>query len=212
MAYKGVIFDLDGTILNSTQLNIEAFHHACEVHLGKRVCENELLKMYGIPLIEQMKYFSPENANNMVQTYREFSHKYHDEKLTLFPEVVTLLKKIKQNKITIGLVTSKTRETAERNLDFFDIKKYFDHLIYFEDVSKHKPNPEPYNIMLNLMQLKPEQVISIGDSPFDILGSQRAGMKTALVNWTTFKREEFENCPPDYIVEDFETFFNLVTS
>lgn len=210
MTYRGVIFDLDGTILNSTKLNIDSFHHACEVHLGRRIDEKELLKMYGKPLTEQMNHFCPEKANDMILAYRDYSHKYHDQGNSLFPGVVALLEQIKNNNTKIGLVTSKTTTAGERNLEFFGIKRFFDHLIYFEDVDKHKPNPDPYQKMIKLMGLDPSEIVSIGDSPFDILGSKRAGLTTVLVGWTTFSNEEFINSQPDYVVNDFETLLKIL--
>ena len=210
MTYKGVIFDLDGTILNSTKLNIDSFHHACEIHLGRRLDEKELLKLYGKPLIEQMNHFCPEKANDMLIAYREFSQKHHDKGNALFPDVVGLLEQLKNNGFKIGLVTSKTTTSVKRNLEFFNIKKFFDFLIYFEDVDKHKPNPDPYEKMINMMGLDTSEIISIGDSPYDILGSKRAGLTTVLVGWTTFSNESFINCQPDYIINDFETFLKML--
>lgn len=210
MAYKGVIFDLDGTILNSTKLNIDSFHHACETHLGRRIDEKKLLKLYGKPLTEQMDHFCPEKAKDMIIAYREYSQKHHDQGNSLFPGVISLLEQLKINNIKIGLVTSKTINAGKRNLEFFDIKKFFDHLIYFEDVDKPKPNPEPYEKMIKLMGLETSEIISIGDSPYDIMGSKRAGLTTVLVGWTTFANEEFMNSQPDYIINDFETFLKMV--
>ncbi|WP_028308524.1 HAD family hydrolase [Desulfitibacter alkalitolerans] len=210
MSYKGVIFDLDGTILNSTQLNVDSFQYACEIHLGKRIDEKKLLKMYGKPLLEQMNYFCPEKAEDLIAAYREFSQKYHDEVIALFPGVEELLEQLKTNGLIIALVTSKSKAAGKQNLEFFNIEHYFEHLIFLEDVEKHKPHPDPYEKMIKLMGLKPSEIISIGDSPFDIMGSKRAGLTTVLVGWTTFKTEDFINCQPDYIVNDFKTFSKML--
>lgn len=212
MIFKGIIFDLDGTILNSTQLNIDAFYHTCDIHLNKRIDEKELLKMYGRPLIEQMKYFSADKADDMICTYRDYSHKHHDDRVSLFPGVNDLLFKLYHSQAIVGLVTSKTRGFAERALNLFKIKDFFDHLIFCEDVTLHKPDPEGYEKMIKLMGLPPSAVLSVGDSPFDILGSKRAGLTTVLVGWTTFPLEEFSNCLPDYMINDFNSLLKLFSS
>jgi len=209
MSYKGVIFDLDGTILDSIQLSIVSFRHACEVHLGQKIPEKELLKMYGKPLTEQMNYFCPEKADDLVATYREFFKKSHDEIIALYPDVRELLEQLNSQGLTVTLVTSKSTAAAKQSLNFFNIEHYFKHLIFSEDVEKHKPHPEPYNKMIDLMELKPSEIISIGDSPFDIMGSQRAGLTTVLVGWTTFGDEDFVNCEPDYLINDFKTLLKM---
>ncbi|MBZ4687215.1 MAG: pyrophosphatase PpaX [Clostridia bacterium] len=202
--FKAYIFDLDGTILDSTPINIESFLYSCRVHLGKEVTLNEFRKLFGRPLLEQMQHYSKEKAQDMVETYRTYMDKIHDEKVKLFPGSIEVLKMLKENNIKCALVTSKARSFAQRALNLFDIDKYFDVKVFHEDCTNHKPHPEPYLLAIDKMGFPSYEILSIGDSPYDVIASREAGLKTAVVDWSDFSKEDIEKVKPDYIIHDLK--------
>ncbi len=201
--FKAYIFDLDGTILDSNSLNLESFLYTCRKHLDKDIPQEEIIKLFGRPLFEQMEYFSTKKAKDMVNTYRTYTKKVHDQKVNLFPQSKSILKKLNKKNYKCVLVTSKTKYFAQRALNLFEIDQYFKIKIFYEDSIHHKPSPEPYLLALNKINLPINSILSIGDSPYDIIASKRAGLKTAIVGWSQFSKKQIQQAEPDYIINTF---------
>ena len=83
----------------------------------------------------------------------------------------------------MGIVTSRTRESALRYMDMFGITEYFEAMVTCDDTTVHKPNPEPILLGLEKMGITKDEAIMIGDSPFDIKCANNAGVKSVMVDW-----------------------------
>ena len=83
----------------------------------------------------------------------------------------------------MGVVTSRTRESAQRYMDMFGIGDFFEEMVSCDDTEIHKPNPEPILLCLKKMGITAEEALMVGDSPFDIKCANNAGVKSVLVGW-----------------------------
>ncbi len=201
MSITTVLFDLDGTLIDTRDLILKSFAHTFEQVLQKSIPEDELLLHFGRPLVYTMQTYGPDRTTELLQTYREFNHSHHDELTKEFPMVRATLAELKQRGYRLGIVTSKIRRVAVMGLKLFDLDGLMEILVFEEDTEKHKPEPEPVLKALELARVEPTEALYVGDSPYDILCGQRAGVKTAAALWTSYAHEKLLKLKPDYALE-----------
>ncbi|MDT8901458.1 HAD-IA family hydrolase [Anaeroselena agilis] len=201
MSYKGILFDLDGTLLDTTDLILKSFQHTIMTHRGCDA-DMELVKStFGRPLIEALALMG-DDPEAMIKTYREYNIRYHDELAKVFTGVVEVVRKLYDEGVRLAVVTSKTRVTSVRGLRLFDLDKYFPVVIGHEDCQKHKPHPEPVLRALTALGLPAGDCLMVGDSPYDIMSARAAAVKTAAVRWTYVPWKDVAAAGPDHVIED----------
>ena len=195
---KAVLFDLDGTLINTNNLIIESFKYTLEKHLNLRLMDKDIVKFFGEPLDTTLARFDKENVELLVDTYRTFNKKNHDNLAKGFEDALIALKKLKEKGIKIAVVTSKRRQMAERGLKLFKLYDLIDVVITPEDTLKHKPEGEPAMKACELLKVNPKEALMVGDSHYDILCGKNAGCKTCVVEYTALSLEEILGYGPDY--------------
>lgn len=210
MNYQGVLFDLDGTILDTSNLIIQSFRHTFRVHYNWDIDPQEIYPFFGKPLRTAMQSLGPDKVDELISTYREHNLEHHDHMIDAFAGVVDVLQELYNAGIAMAIVTSKTQDTALRGLKLFDLDKYFSAVIGVEQCSHHKPHPEPVQIALQQLQLSPEQCLMVGDSPSDIISAQEAGVKTVAVRWTRVDWDTILAAKPDYTIHHMHDLLNIV--
>lgn len=210
MGYKYILFDLDGTLINTNSLIIESFKYTYKTCLGLDVSEEEILKYFGEPLITTLKRYSEEKGEELYRTYIDYNESRHNDRVTLFEGVQELLERLDSLGYSLALVTSKRRKVALMGLELFDIKKHFDVIVTLEDTELHKPNPAPVLKALELLGAKPEEAIMVGDSVFDIHCAHGAGVKAALVKWSAAHGFQGEDASADYVVGNTEELIKII--
>lgn len=201
MNYKGILFDLDGTLLDTTDLIVKSFQHAIRTHQGHDADLDLVKSTFGKPLIEALALMGPD-PEAMIETYREYNLRHHDELAKAFSGVAEAVQKLYDRGIKLAVVTSKTRTTSLRGLRLFAMDKYFSLVVGSEDCVRHKPHPEPVERALAGLGLAAGDCLMVGDSPFDILCAKAAGVKTVAVRWTYVPWKDVMAAGPDYVVAD----------
>ena len=114
--------------------------------------------------------------------------------------------------ILADLDPSKLKNLAHRGLELFKLAEYVTTCIAFEDTDKHKPEPDPILKALDVsgLDLKNREVVMVGDSPYDILCANKAGVKSAVVEWSLHPREVLQSCSPDFWIPEFSALLNYV--
>lgn len=186
---RTLLFDLDGTLFDSTDLLLAGYKHATRAHLDQDTSDDDWWPHFGRPLRVQMAAFSEEHADAMTATYRTFYSANHDAMLRLYEGVPEMLAHLKSAGFSMGVVTSKGSHVAERGLALLGIRDFFSVVIGEDDVHLHKPDPAPVLMALNRMGARPAGAWMIGDSPYDIQAGRAAGCRTAAVLWGPFSRE-----------------------
>lgn len=208
-----VLFDFDGTIMNTNDIIIKSWQHTFLTVEGKERPVSEIIRTFGEPLYLTMEKLLPQiTADEGVAIYRSFHHDNFQDLIQVFPGVLRMLEDLKKDKYKVGLVTSRLWNTTAMGLEKYDMKKYFDTFVTHDDTDKHKPDPEPVNIALRRLDSQNHETIMVGDSMFDILCAKNAGVKAALVGWAMAVSEEEkkgENAP-DYILEKAEDLFHII--
>ncbi|GAB4269213.1 pyrophosphatase PpaX [Thermincola ferriacetica] len=213
MAYNCILFDLDGTLLNTNTLVLESFRYTFKKHLGREVSDEELYPYFGVPLVDIMKVFDPDQVEEMIHTYRTFNQEKHDELTTLFPGVRETLTELRKKGIKMAVVTSKIRKVALKGLRLFSLDRFFDALIAFEDTEAHKPNPAPINRAMEILNHPAKRkVLMVGDSPFDIQCAVNAGVGSAAVKWSVHGIETLRRYKPDLVLSEFRDLVKITTA
>jgi pyrophosphatase PpaX len=197
---KAVLFDLDGTLINTNHLIMESFKHAFKSYLNIQVAESEIVKFFGEPLERSMGKFGEENKPGLLKTFKEFNEKMHDILAKEYEGVEKALQEIKEKGIKVGVVTSKRRIMAHRSLKLIGALDYMDVIITPEDTDNHKPHPQPILKACKVLGIKPEESIMVGDSIYDIQCGLNAGCRTCAVTYTEFSMEEINKFKPDYLI------------
>lgn len=195
---KCVLFDLDGTLIDTVDLIYRSFDHAVKKVLGKTLSRKELLKNIGRPLAVQMRAFSPTQADLLMNAYNEHNLVNHDQNISKYPETTeTLSWLVKEKAMKIGVVTSKKRDLSLRGLRIVNLYDLFDVIVAMEDTENHKPDPEPVTTAINLLHCSASETLFIGDSPFDIDAGRAAGVFTGAALWGPFSQEQLRDHEPD---------------
>lgn len=199
--YKYILFDFDGTLINTNDLIVLALNRTSEKFLGKRLSQDDLNSILGKYLDEQMSCLSGKHCQNMALFYREFYENNEEAMTREFPGMPETLAGLKNLGCSMAIVSAKGREGIERGLSFFGYGNYFDAIISAYDVENNKPHPEPALKAMKALNAQPGETLLVGDSPYDILCGKNAGIKTVLAAWTIFPRQGLLALKPDYIAE-----------
>lgn len=211
MRYSVVLFDLDGTLIDTNHLIVTSFQHVLKQVLGHDVSTEVIYTHFGEPLQATMARYSPEKAEELVDAYRAFNMKQHDALIRRFDGICEALEGLKCGGVKIGIVTSKRVEPAWRGLRVCGLAHCIDVLVGVDETERHKPDPEPALLALRRLQSHPgDHVLMVGDSRFDLMCGRSAGLRTAAVSWTVQSREEIDLIPPDYWIESPSDLLALV--
>ena len=181
---KYILFDFDGTLVNTNDVILASWQHTYRHYLGHEMPVDHITSCFGEPLLLTMeREFPGVDPQESADVYRQFQLENADKLVTIFPGIKELLADLKAAGYVLGIVTSRTRESALRYMDMFAITSYFSDLVSCDDTTVHKPNPEPILLAMSKLGASAEESIMIGDSPFDIKCANNAGVDSVMVNW-----------------------------
>lgn len=207
---KAILFDLDGTLLNTDLLIKKSFIHTFKKYKPDyTLSEEELLSFLGPSLKNTFsRYVENNQVDELIQYYRDYNHKHHEDFVTIYPNVKEMLKYLKKQGFLLGVVTTKYKEAAYLGLDLFNITQYFDVVIGENDVKKSKPDPE--GILCALKKLNCQEGYYVGDNVTDIQAGKRAGVKTVGVKWSPKGYQLIEKENPNLLINDYKEFMEYI--
>lgn len=210
-AYDTVLFDLDGTILDTNELIIISFLHALKGVAEEGFSRDHIIPSMGAPLVDQMRRFSGlENVDHLIDAYREINLRLHDEYVKLFAHVDEVLAALHAEGVKLGVVTTKMRLTTDRGLAFTNIAKYMDAVITIDDVQHAKPHAEPVQKALQLLGAEPERALMVGDSTVDILSGINAGVTAVGVAWSLKGEQVLREIGAKHIIHSMQDLYEIV--
>jgi len=200
---RTVLFDLDGTLIDSVRLILDSYHHTLAAHGLPPRTDEEWLEGVGTPLTAQFGALQATAGmlEALIATYRAYNLKHHDRMVTIYPGVLDVVRELKQDGIATGLVTSKNRSGALRGLTLARLEALMDVLVCADEVENPKPHPEPVEKAVRLLGADPATTVYVGDSIHDMRSGRAAGVRTAAVLWGPFGRTHLEGARPDYWLE-----------
>ncbi|UOQ85213.1 pyrophosphatase PpaX [Gracilibacillus salinarum] len=210
MKIETILFDLDGTLINTNELIIASFAHTIEKFGDRPYTREEILDFIGPPLIDSMKKVNKDKVEDLMATYREHNLANHDKYVEAYPTVVETIQKLKEAGYQLGIVTTKLNDTAKLGLKITGMDQLFDVLIGLDDVENAKPHPEPILKAIDQIKANPMTTMMVGDNYHDIEAGHNAGVQTAGVAWTIKGREILEAHNPDYMLEEMSDLLTIV--
>ncbi len=199
----GVLFDLDGTLLDSIDLILAGYRHCMEVHLGYAPPDERWLRGIGTPLRKQLADFAPaaDQIEAMRDTFAEYVIANHDAMSCAYPGTVETVRALHERGLPLGLVTSKIRVGADRGLRLLGLEGVFGSLVCADTVERHKPDPLPVHQALGELGLAATRTIFVGDSTHDLQAGRAAGVQTAAALWGPFPEDVLQAEAPDYLLD-----------
>jgi pyrophosphatase PpaX len=206
-----VLFDLDGTVVDSGGIILASMRHATREVLGRDFGDAELMQAVGGPGLEaQMAVFAPERVDELVRVYRDHNEPLHEE-LEACAGMEDVLLRLHAEGRRLGVVTAKRRSTVELAFARVPLAHLFETVVGGDETEKHKPDPEPLLLAAKRMNADPAETAYVGDSPFDIRAAKAAGMYAIAVTWGRIHdRERLEREEPDAIVDRAEELLDQV--
>ena len=198
---EAVLFDLDGTLIDSIELILASFRHATETVLGEALPDEAMLSGVGMPLARQMREFSEEHADELLRVYREHNGRMHDSLVRAYPEVPETLVWLASRGYRMGVVTSKMNAMARRGLAVFDLARFFDVVVGSDDVTVHKPDPHPLLVAAAELVVAIERCAYVGDSVHDMAAARAAGCVAIGATWGVSTREALVEAGAEYVIE-----------
>jgi len=211
---RAVLFDLDGTLIDSIGLIVDAMHYAFEGFDGTVPADSAWMAGIGTPLYKQLALYarSPEELEMLRERYRAFQFIHHDSVIKEYPGTTAVLENLHARGIVMGIVTSKGDELARRGLELTGLAKYLPVVISADSVTKHKPEPEPVLLALERLGIRPDEALMVGESPHDISSGNAAGVRTVGALWGPFAREQIAVAKPAFWMANIGELPMLVES
>lgn len=212
MRFPVVLFDLDGTLIDSGPIILASMRHASVTVLGAEPDEELVRSAIGGPgLVAQMRELAPGRVDELVAAYRAHNEPLHDE-LEAFDGVLELLPRLREQGRRLGIVTAKRRVTVALAFSRFPVlEELTDVLVGAEDTERHKPDPDPLLHALDLLEARPQDAAYVGDSPFDVRAARAAGVFAVAVGWGGIHPDErLLREEPDALVHSPEELLDVL--
>lgn len=212
--HAAVLFDLDGTLIDSIDLIVNSALYAFEKCGHPAPAAEAWLADLGLPLRTMFGRFIAEGAqmDELVAGYREYQLANHDRLVRPYDEVSSTLEALHDRGHELAVVTSKSEPLARRGLAHVGLDGVFDVIVGLESCTRHKPDPEPVHIALDRLGIEPEAAAFVGDSPHDMAAGRAAGVTTVAALWGPFSRAQLARSEPDYYIERMSELLPIVAS
>lgn len=211
MNYKAILFDLDGTLLDSVQMIVDVMSEALK-SMGIDVDDVALRHAIGLPLTVQARHFAHGREQEFSNTYRDIYIRELSKEAQLFPGSIEMLSTLRSQGYLTGVVTSKTARGAARAIETTGIASMFDCVITADDVTHYKPAPEPLIKAMDKLGVTAEESLYVGDSAFDVDMARSAGARVVAISWGARTHEELELIGPDTVVDNWTQFLAMLNT
>ncbi len=202
---KAVLFDFDGTLMDTNRLILDSWYHVYDTYGLKRPPAEEITPTFGEELGQSLiRHFPDHSLEETIGVYRSYQSLRFKDEVGLFEGMRELLDALLARGIRLAIVSSRWWHTLKLNNFEFKEEKLFEVLVSGEDITEPKPSPQPCLIALERLGLNPSEVVMLGDSRLDTLCARNAGVRSVLVGWSLAcppekaKGTEYE---PDHVIE-----------
>lgn len=194
-----LLFDLDGTLIDSIELLLVCMEHAFD-GAARKPDRAAWTAGIGTPLRVQLAEWcdSDLDADAVVARYRAYQDIHLERMTTAYPGVPELLAWARAEGHLTGIVTSKGRVMTARSLEHVGLAGAFDTIVTYEETERHKPGPEPVLLALQRLAVPASRAIFVGDSPHDMFSGRAAGVRTAAATWGPFSHEQLAVANPTW--------------
>lgn len=206
MNYDAVFYDLDGTVINTFDMNLYPLIEIVKEELGIEMTYSEATKYTSFPGPKSLELLGIKNIPTVYERWVKYVNEYEDKASIYynFDEIIRSL----DSKVTQAVVSSKKREQYLIDIEDKNLHEYFSALVLLEDTKNHKPDAEPLLHCANLLNIEPEKCLYVGDFLSDFESAKNAQMDFAFASWASFKPEEFKN--PTYTLKHPSDLLDII--
>ena len=203
MTPRAILFDLDGTLLDTIELIVSAAHHAFDGTAGRAPSRAEWLAGVGTPLLTQLRSFAADEAEveRLEMRYREYQQLHHDRLTRCYADVPATVAELDRRGHRLAVVTSKRTPFAVRGLEHTGLLGYFPVVVGADLTERHKPHPEPVHLALDRLGAAADRAVFVGDSVHDVGAGRAAGVVTVAACWGPFERRDLEAAGADHFLD-----------
>ncbi len=205
-----LLFDLDGTLIDTNELIISSYLHTLEQYFPGQFQREDVLPFMGPSLADVFHGLDSEKAEEMIQVYRTHNLEQHDLLVKEFDGVFETVRTLHENGYKLAIVSTKKRDTVLKGLKLTHLEPFFKVVITMDEVEKVKPDPEPLNKAMHLLDSQPEETMMIGDNHHDILGGKNAGTATCGVAWSLKGKDHLQSYHPDFMLDHMSDLLNII--
>ena len=208
---KAILFDLDGTLLDTEESILSAFIHAFTTHKATHPARDNILRLMGRPIRDMYKMLAPEyDTERMLDAHREFQGQNLDL-VKSFSGVPETLAKLRSAGLKLAIVTSRLRPSCIAYLEATNLRNVFATIVTGDDVKNQKPDPESVFRALTALDVLPPDAFMVGDTFADIGAGKNAGVATIGALYG-HQGEGIRDLKPDYLIGSFEEILSIVSS
>ena len=202
MTLPAILFDLDGTLIDTIELILSSARHAFE-QWPVRPTDEEWVRGIGTPLVQQLRAYAAndDEVALLLARYRRYQNEHHDRLTRCYDDVPDVIAALADRGHQMAVVTSKASPIAHQSLAFVGLDHFFPVVVGYDDTARHKPDPEPVRVALSRLGVSPDDAVFVGDSPHDILAGNGADVMTIAALWGPFDRETLADARPDHFIE-----------
>lgn len=208
---KAVLFDNDGTLLDTNKLIFDSYKEAFRVVLKREADYDEIMSLYGRPLYSSLMEYGCK-GKELYNAYREYNERLHDSVAKPFPGAVEGVIAVKEIGFTTGMVSSKRCELLDKGIKIMRLENTFDTIVTPEDTEKTKPDPEPLLCAAERLGVRAKECIYVGDSVFDFIAARSAGMRICAVKYSLTAAERIAEFKPEYYVNSISELAEILKS
>lgn len=209
--FTHLCFDLDGTLVDSSQTIFRATVYTLDkLGINSDIDEKKFEAMTGKHFVDIFSELGV-NVPDFELFIGIYKKNYFEQMIysTLYPEVEETLEKIKESGNTVSLLTTKVQDQADRIIDYFNLRKYFDLVMGRRDGMKYKPSPDPLLFICNELKVGLNNTLMVGDTELDIQCGKTAGAKTCAVLYGYRTEEMLKIHKPDYLINSISGILSL---
>jgi pyrophosphatase PpaX len=198
-----VLFDLDGTLLDTIDLILASARHAFDGYAGGAPSDAEWLAGVGTPLRTQLQGFArdPADVDALTARYRAHQTEHHDRLTRCYGDAPATLAELQRRGHPMAVVTSKVGAIARRGLAHTGLDGFLPLVVGADDTVRHKPDPEPVRVALGRLGYAAAEAVFVGDSPHDVLAGRAAGVATVAACWGPFARAELQGAGAEHLLD-----------
>ena len=201
MTLPAILFDLDGTLIDTIELILSSARHAFE-EWPVRPTDEEWVRGIGTPLVQQLRAYAAndDEVTLLLERYRRYQNEHHDRLTRCYDDVPDVIAALADRGHQMAVVTSKASPIAHQSLAFVGLDHFFPVVVGYDDTARHKPDPAPVRVALSRLGVSPDDAVFVGDSPHDILAGNGADVMTIAALWGPFDRETLADARPDHFI------------
>lgn len=210
MKTKALLFDFDGTLLDTNDLIVQTFMEIFDEIFPGQFSTQDCLKFIGPSLKQTFDELTPGRTDEMIAKYKKWNAEHHDELVKGYDAVLETLEQLHAMGIKLAIVSTKGQDGLARGMKVLGAGHLFDVIVGIDDVTHVKPHPEPILLALQKLGVTKEEAIMIGDNSHDIEGGQNAGVRTAGVAWSAKGETFLQQFKPDYMLQHMRDLIVIV--